>query len=265
MAKSETFAVEIPQGSGYGAVELKQFIAKNTYKGFIFTTALLIILLLTYYFILKNQEAARNAVVPMAPIVKINIEDLPPQEQESMDLAPPPQMIVNTGPASRAGTPIAVPDAQITADMKDFAKMDELSRASSVGGDGSIDIGGFSPNIDLNRTGKVEIKKQVEEEPDIDAFIAVEKDPQVDLAKLQKSIVYPDMARRAGIEGKVIVRVLVGADGKARKTVIEDTDNVMLNDAAVTAINNYGLFTPAIQNGQPITCWVSIPITFRLR
>ncbi|MFA5511103.1 MAG: TonB family protein [Candidatus Kapaibacterium sp.] len=264
MSKSANITIEIPQGSGYGAVELKEWIAKNTYKGFIVTTILFIVLLFAYFFMLKSQEAARNAAPPMAPIVKLSIEDLPPQSQEAIEAAPPPQMQVHTGPASRAGTPIAVPDAQIPADMKEFAKMDELSRASSVGGDG-IDLGGFSPNIDLGRNERVEIKKQVEEEPDIDAFIAVEKEPQVDLAKLQKSIVYPEMARRAGIEGRVIVRVLVGNDGKARRAVVEDTDNVMLNDAAIKAINDYGLFTPAIQNGQAITCWVSIPITFRLR
>ncbi len=264
MSKAANIAIDIPEPSGYGAIELKQFIAKNTYKGFIITISILVLFLLTYYFIVKSQEAARNAKPLLAPIQKISLENLPPQSEEALEATPPPQMIVNTGPASRAGTPIAVPDAQIPADMKDFAKMDELSRASSVGGDG-VDIGGFAPNIDLNRNAKVEFKQKVEDEPDIDAFIAVEKDPQVDLAKLQKSIVYPDMARRAGIEGRVIVRVLVGADGKARRTVIEDSDNPMLNDAAVNAINNYGLFTPAVQNGQPITCWVSIPITFRLR
>ncbi|MBX3044657.1 MAG: energy transducer TonB [Candidatus Kapabacteria bacterium] len=264
MSKSANIAVEIPTPSGYGAVELKAWIEKNTYKGFIITASIVILLLLAYYFISKSQEAARNAVPLMAPIVKLSLENLPPQDAEALEAAPPPQMIYETGPASRAGTPIAVPDAQISADMKEFAKMDELSRASSVGGDG-IDLGGFAGNIDLDRNARVEIKKQVEEEPDIDAFIAVEKDPQVDLAKLQKSIVYPDMARRAGIEGRVIVRVLVGADGKVRRSVIEDSDNVMLNDAAIKAVNDYGLFTPAIQNGQPITCWVSIPITFRLR
>lgn len=264
MSKSANIAIDIPKASEYGAVELKMWIEKNTYKGFIITASLTVLLLLGYYFMVKSQEAARNAAPPMAPIVKLSIEDLPPQDQEALEAAPPPQLIVQTGPASRAGTPIAVPDAQIPADMKEFAKMDELSRASSVGGDG-IDLGGFAANIDLDRTGKVEIKKQVEEEPDIDAFIAVEKDPQVDLGKLQKSIVYPDMARRAGIEGRVIVRVLVGADGKVRRSVVEDSDNVMLNDAALKAVNDYGLFTPAVQNGQPITCWVSIPITFRLR
>lgn len=264
MSKSADLVIEIPEGSGYGAIELKEFIAKNTYKGFIYTVSILAILLIAYYFVVKSQEAALNAAPPMAPIIKLSLEDLPPQTDEALEAVPPPQMIVNTGPASRAGTPIAVPDAQIPADMKEFAKMDELSRASSVGGDG-VDIGGFSGNIDLNRSGKVDIKKQVEDEPDIDAFIAVEKDPYVDLGKLQKSIVYPEMARRANIEGRVVVRVLVGADGKARKAVVEDSDNVMLNDAAIKAINDYGTFIPAIQNGQPITCWVSIPINFRLR
>lgn len=262
MSKSANIAVEIPQGSGYGAIELKEFIARNTYKGFIYTVSMLVILLLAYYIVEKSQDA-RDAAPPMAPIIKINLANLK-QDIDELEAVPPPQMILNTGPASRAGTPIAVPDAQIPADMKEFAKMDELSRASSVGGDG-VDIGGFSGNIDLNRSGKVDIKKQVEDEPDIDAFIAVEKDPVVDLAKLQKSIIYPEMARRANIEGRVVVRVLVGADGKARKAVVEDSDNVMLNDAAIKAINDYGTFIPAIQNGQPITCWVSIPITFRLR
>ena len=86
-----------------------------------------------------------------------------------------------------------------------------------------------------------------------------------DLGKLQKNITYPEIARKAGIEGRVIIRVLVGADGKARKTLIESSDNEMLNEAAVKAIKDYGLFTPAKQNGQSIMCWVSIPINFRLR
>ena len=72
------------------------------------------------------------------------------------------------------------------------------------------------------------------------------------------------MARKAGIEGKVIVRVLVGKDGKPMKSVVQNSDSQMLDQAAKDAVMK-SVFTPAIQNGQPITCWVSIPITFKLR
>jgi protein TonB len=110
---------------------------------------------------------------------------------------------------------------------------------------------------------KLEVEK-IEEEPAIDELIAVEKEPQVDIVALQKSIEYPEMARKAGIEGQVIVRVLVGKDGKPKKAVVQYTDSKMLDKAAVKAVMKQ-VFTPAIQNGRAITCWVSIPIKFKLR
>jgi len=73
-----------------------------------------------------------------------------------------------------------------------------------------------------------------------------------------------ELARKAGIEGQVIVRVLVGKDGKPKKAVVQYTDSKMLDKAAVKAVMKQ-VFTPAIQNGRAITCWVSIPIKFKLR
>lgn len=261
MSENVNTAVIVPEPSGYGATELKEFIRRYTIRGFLITVGLTLLFLLLYFGIQKAQESAK-AAPKLAPIVKISITDLPPQSEAEV-APPPPQQIINTGPAARAGTPVPVPDAQITADMKDFATIDVMSRASSVGGDG-VDLGGFSANIDLSDKREVKIEKK-EEEPAPDEFIAVEKEPGVDLVKLQKSIVYPDLARRAGVEGRVVVRVLVGPDGKARKYFVESSDHELLNQAALDAIKNYGLFTPAIQNGQAIMCWVSIPITFRLR
>lgn len=258
-------AVNPPNPSGYGYWEMKDVIRKFTWRSFFVTVGLLILLFLFNFVFVKVQAAGKTAP-KMAPIVKLSIEQLPPPSSEDQaEVAPPPptQQIINTGPASRAGTPVAVPDAQITPDMQDFAAMDEVSRASAAGGDG-LDLGGFSSNIDFDAKEQVKVTVR-EEEPAPDDFIPVEKEPGVDLVKLQQLIKYPDMARRASVEGQVIVRVLVDAKGKVKKTLIEYTDNELLNDAALKAIQEYGTFTPAIQNEQPIMCWVSIPIRFRLR
>lgn len=102
-------------------------------------------------------------------------------------------------------------------------------------------------------------------EPSKDDFVEFEQEPKVDLNKLAKLTVYPELARKAGIQGRVLVRVLIGSDGNVRKTAIEESDNLILNDAAVEAIKNYGKFSPAIQKGKPINCWVLIPVTFRLK
>ncbi len=259
----EAFALdEIPLPSSYGAAELKKFIRKYTLRGLLTTLGIFIFLILAFYVFNKVQENASK--VKVAPKTKIKLEDL---AQENGDQAPPPviELTVNTGPAARAGTPVPVPESQVTPDMQEFASMKDISRASSVGGDGN-DNGGFSANIDWNASSQpVKIEQPVEDEPAPDDFIAVEVEPQVDLPKLQGLVNYPEMARRAGVEGKVVLRVLVDKHGNAKKVIVESSDNKLLDKEAIEAIKKYGKFEPAIQNKQSVTCWVSIPIVFKLR
>lgn len=263
-SKVENFPIdEVPLPCPYGAAELKTFIRRHTIRGILITVALLILFFVTFFVTNKIQEAA-NKAPKIAPMVKLSLENLPPPTDALDNIPPPPtQQIINTGPAARAGTPVPVPDAQITPDMKDFATVNEIARASAVGGDG-VDLGGFASNIDFNAKAPVKVEVK-EREPEPDEFIAVEKEPAVDLGKLQSLITYPELARRAGVEGTVIVRVLVDKSGRATRTLIEHSDNKLLDNAAEEAVRKYGHFPPAIQNGQPITCWVSIPIRFKLR
>lgn len=258
---TQSAAVEIPVRSSYGAVELKEFIRKYTVRGFLVTVSICVLFFLLYFTFAKIKEAAA-AGPKLAPIAKITLDQLP-QDAAAEEVAPPIQQIINTGPAARAGTPVPVPDAQITPDMKEFATIDVMSRASSVGGEG-VDMGGFSADINLDKEAKVDVKIQ-DEEPAPDEFVAVEKEPAVDLEKIQSKIVYPELARRAGVEGKVTVRVLVQKTGKISKMLIEQSDSELLNDAALKAIREVAHIPPALQNGQAVSCWVSIPIQFKLR
>lgn len=101
-----------------------------------------------------------------------------------------------------------------------------------------------------------------EQLPD-DEFIAVEQEPTFDYAALTRSVVYPELARQYGIEGKVVLRVLIAADGSVARTNILQSANVMLESAAIKAVQNVR-FTPARQNGQAVACYVTIPVNFRL-
>lgn len=242
----------------YGAFEMKEFIRKSTVKAFIITMSILLLLLLAY---IVTKVVSKASFKSAAPITKMKLENLPPPPVDNAPPPPPPPPEVYTGPAARAGNPVPVPDAEIAPDVKDFAKNDEIARASAEGGNGQ-DFGGFASNVQIDQP--VDVKK--EEEPSLDDFIATEKDPEPNYAQLHKNIVYPDMARRAGIEGKVIIRVLVGKDGKPKpgKARVEDSTNEMFNQAALDAIMKTS-FTPAIQNGQPIEVPVTVPIVFRLR
>jgi protein TonB len=261
MASSNQYDVPLP--FKYGATELKQVIWRFTLRGFIITVVIIAVFL-TLFLVMRTISETEAADVKKAPLSKIKLEKLPPPPSET-EVAPPPptQQIVSTGPAARAGNPVPVPDALVKPDMKEFATVDVQSRASAEGGDG-IDMGDFAANIDFEGEGdNVDVEVR-EEEPGIDEFIPVEKQPDVDLAELQKKVEYPDMARRAGIEGTVIIRVLVDKDGSARRMVVQSSDSELLNEAAKKAVKK-ATFTPAIQNNEPVMCWVSIPIKFQLR
>ena len=254
--------VEIPKPSEYGAVEIKEFIRKNTYKAFIITLISLLLLFLLYWGVGKATE--KGPALLKAPISKIALTG-PTQQTDQVEEAPPPppsETIIDVATAAKAGTPVPVPDADIKEELKEFANVDELAQSLSKEKGTVVDFDQVQ-NIDLGEK-KVEISGKIEEVPGIDDFIPVEKEPVVDLGELQRRIIYPEMARKAGIEGKVIVRVLVGKDGKPMKSVVQNSDSQMLDQAAKDAVMK-SIFTPAIQNGQPITCWVSIPITFKLR
>ena len=73
---------------------------------------------------------------------------------------------------------------------------------------------------------------------------------------------YPEAARKAGIQGVVMVQVLVGRDGSVVDTRIVKSIPP-LDDAAAAAVRQWR-FKPALTKGQPIPVWVGVPVRFTL-
>lgn len=91
-------------------------------------------------------------------------------------------------------------------------------------------------------------------------FIPVEKEPQV----VKQAIpMYPALAVRAGIEGRVWVKIWVDKDGKPRRAVILKSDAEIFNQAAIDAAMRYR-FSPAMLKGEPVDVWVVVPFNFKL-
>lgn len=81
---------------------------------------------------------------------------------------------------------------------------------------------------------------------------------------LRKLIVYPESARYAGVEGDVIVKLIVSSSGdfssiEVLKSLSEDCDSVVVQ--AIKAIR----FKPAKRNGYSVKAVVIIPVLFKLR
>jgi len=77
--------------------------------------------------------------------------------------------------------------------------------------------------------------------------------------------VYPELARSAGIEGEVVLKVVVAKDGKVVDvSVIRSNVTPSMEKAAIEAAKKL-LFRPAMQGGVPVQVSVEVPIKFRLR
>jgi protein TonB len=75
---------------------------------------------------------------------------------------------------------------------------------------------------------------------------------------------YPQMSRRRGEEGTVVLRVFVNAQGGAEKVAVRTSSGHPLLDQAAHDIVHQWRFVPARQGDQPVAAWVLVPIVFRL-
>lgn len=75
---------------------------------------------------------------------------------------------------------------------------------------------------------------------------------------------YPDLARQAGIEGTVLLSVLVGEDGKVVSARVLQSDvTPAMEKNAIQAVKQF-VFKPAKQRTVPVKATMMVPIRFRL-
>ena len=75
---------------------------------------------------------------------------------------------------------------------------------------------------------------------------------------------YPSRARARGVEGLVVLRLLVSADGKVEKvSVVESNPEGVFEQAAIDAARQTR-FQPATYQGQPVKMDIEWPVRFKL-
>ncbi len=126
----------------------------------------------------------------------------------------------------------------------------------------------FSAEIDFDAMAFVAAApppsaKPEEEEPEI--FVVVERMPELigGLEALQRKIVYPEIARLAGIEGRVTVQFVIDERGNVLNPVVVRGIGGGCDEAAIEAVKK-AKFTPGMQRGRPVKVSYTLPITFRL-
>lgn len=73
---------------------------------------------------------------------------------------------------------------------------------------------------------------------------------------------YPAAALETKTSGKVVLRVLVDADGSVKDVVVEESTPEGVFDAASIEAARKWHFNPAVKDGQPTEGWVRVPVEF---
>ncbi|MCL2800702.1 MAG: energy transducer TonB [Treponema sp.] len=90
--------------------------------------------------------------------------------------------------------------------------------------------------------------------------------PEFDESAILSELVYPPIALRSGIEGRVILELFVDRTGTVQLVTIlrEEPEGRGFGEAAVRAfMGKKG--KPAYANGEPVSCRFRYPVTFRIR
>ena len=74
--------------------------------------------------------------------------------------------------------------------------------------------------------------------------------------------VYPDIARRARVQGVVILEAIIGADGRVQQAhVLRSVP--LLDEAALNAVQSW-VYTPTLLDGRPVPIIMTVTVNFRL-
>jgi len=85
----------------------------------------------------------------------------------------------------------------------------------------------------------------------------------MNIHEVRKMIVYPEEAREDQVEGKVVVKCLVGLDGEIIKTGEITGPKVFYKEIQRVAM--FLKFTPGMINGYHVKVWVTVPFNFSIK
>jgi protein TonB len=119
-----------------------------------------------------------------------------------------------------------------------------------------------STEMDISAEVAPPIQKTEDEEQ---YFVAVEEMPEIigGIAAVMRNLVYPEIAMRAGVQGRVFVLAYINEKGEVVKAEVQRGIGAGCDEAAVASVMK-AKFIPGRQRGKPVKVRMSIPIRFQL-
>ena len=238
--------------------EVKQLAKQNTIRGFAIAVIGHLLLFVLYFAVAAiAREKDKQPFVKRPPTLTEIIS--PPSIKDKAIESPVTYVIPQEINKPVFGIPIPVPN------IDDINKtLPDINALLTVGKIGDTATGRIVGEIGSTNTSQVEIPRESPKkaDPKPEDYVDHTEDP-MPIQNIQHLIVYPEVAKRSGIEGKVVASVLINVNGTVEKVMIEKSDNDIFNASAIDALSK-ARFTPARNDRTAVAIWWTIPISFKL-
>ena len=87
--------------------------------------------------------------------------------------------------------------------------------------------------------------------------------PRFDRSQFAAAVVYPEVAKRRGIEGRVLLRLFIDAQGMLQDIVVEEDPGYGFAESAVRSFAKVR-FEPALIDGKAVAVTLQYPVLFTL-
>ena len=173
---------------------------------------------------------------------------------------------------------VKVTELQIVEDDKvkkedEIKTQDELKETETAFGQKDNEKGTEDRNVTRTLKEEVVVEKKEEKPKEVkeEVFRSVEQMPQFPggeaalMKYLQSHINYPPMAAENNVQGRVVVQFVVDKTGKVGEVKVVRSVDKDLDKEAVRVCKSLPKFTPGRQNGQAVSVWYTLPVTFKLQ
>ena len=235
----------LPVATAYGYQELRFFYKRYMTRAMSISISLFLTCMSVYHFIIQQTQVDKDNDTSSKDTIVVDPRWWQPPIDSNRNVG----FSLKVAGLFDRGTPVPVPDMNVDLE-KDFPTQKEINKELD---DGSFKGNGFGDG------GNIIIPPDAFD-PKPDTFIAFEQEPRIVLNPHPE---YPDLPRRAGIEGYVYLKVLISTEGKVKNALVLKSSDEMFEQSAMEAAKKW-IFTPALMNGKPVAVWISIPFRFRL-
>ena len=235
----------------YGAYEMKASYQRNMFYGNLAVVSFVSMILLSSWLFSSTKPPVICDLRIEGNTVRVDDPTIPIDADRIIIRGSKPKLQIHSGVIpTMISDDDFIDDDPIELIVKDdpaiFGTDDGLPFDPDNSNTGSFDLGGVGD----------------ETYPGENQFVPHEKEPEMYFYSTPS---YPRLCRMAEIEGDVIMKVLVGKDGKVKKAMVAKSSGSEALDDAALQVAYDNLFTPALQNSIPVSLWVVYTVTFRLR